>query len=236
MNLFSLSLCCLNHLKQTDLDFVTVTALPQIPWTEYTEYTDPFTLRYASPRRNGPSVNPQTVRILNSFHLGGEECIISNCVRGWLMEVNVNIFHKPSSLQEKPSTEGYIAVVLPKFEEIKYNLDFTNSYAAVGQVNILVMKRVCHGAINFSRPPLDVRQLDLLSGNVENGLELDKLVYDEKVVIKTWGKKEIRLSLISFLFLDPSTVDSTVQMIVGKSKVEGIKTWRSKAGSSANKR
>lgn len=27
---------------------------------------------------------------------------------------------------------------------------------------------------------------DLLSGNVENGLELDKLVYDEKVVIKTW--------------------------------------------------
>lgn len=23
MNLFSLSLCCLNHLKQTDLDFVT---------------------------------------------------------------------------------------------------------------------------------------------------------------------------------------------------------------------
>uniref|UniRef100_A0A452FM38 Protein Abitram n=1 Tax=Capra hircus TaxID=9925 RepID=A0A452FM38_CAPHI len=45
---------------------------------------------------------------------GGEECIISNCVRGWLMEVNVNIFHKPSSLQEKPSTEGYIAVVLNK--------------------------------------------------------------------------------------------------------------------------
>ena len=35
------------------------------------------------------------------------------------MEVNVNIFHKPSSLQEKPSTEGYIAVVLPKFEESK---------------------------------------------------------------------------------------------------------------------
>lgn len=35
------------------------------------------------------------------------------------MEVNVNIIHKPSILQEKPSTEGYIAVVLPKFEEIK---------------------------------------------------------------------------------------------------------------------
>lgn len=47
-----------------------VTALPQIPWTEYTEYRDPFTLGYASPRRNDPSVNPQTVRISNSFHLG----------------------------------------------------------------------------------------------------------------------------------------------------------------------
>lgn len=35
------------------------------------------------------------------------------------------------------------------------------------------------------------------------------------------GKKEIRLSLISFLFLDPSTVDSTVQKIVGKSKGKG---------------
>uniref|UniRef100_A0A452FJF6 Protein Abitram n=1 Tax=Capra hircus TaxID=9925 RepID=A0A452FJF6_CAPHI len=45
---------------------------------------------------------------------GGEECTISNCVRGWLMEMNVNIFHRPSSLQEKPSTEGYIAVVLNK--------------------------------------------------------------------------------------------------------------------------
>lgn len=35
------------------------------------------------------------------------------------MEVNENILHEPSILQEKPSTEGYIAVVLPKFEESK---------------------------------------------------------------------------------------------------------------------
>lgn len=35
------------------------------------------------------------------------------------MEVNENILHQPSLLQEKPSTEGYIAVVLPKFEESK---------------------------------------------------------------------------------------------------------------------
>uniref|UniRef100_A0A4X1VD13 Protein Abitram n=1 Tax=Sus scrofa TaxID=9823 RepID=A0A4X1VD13_PIG len=45
--------------------------------------------------------------------------IQSSCVRGRLMEVNEDILHKPSILQEKPSTEGYIAVVLPKFEESK---------------------------------------------------------------------------------------------------------------------
>ncbi|XP_049566963.1 protein Abitram [Orcinus orca] len=49
----------------------------------------------------------------------GEEYTICSCVRGRLMEVNENILHKPSILQEKPSTEGYIAVVLPKFEESK---------------------------------------------------------------------------------------------------------------------
>ncbi|XP_023418170.1 protein Abitram isoform X1 [Cavia porcellus] len=49
----------------------------------------------------------------------GEEYTISSCVRGRLMEVNENILHNPSILQEKPSTEGYIAVVLPKFEESK---------------------------------------------------------------------------------------------------------------------
>ncbi|XP_067578973.1 protein Abitram-like [Pseudorca crassidens] len=49
----------------------------------------------------------------------GEEYIMSSCVRGWLMEVNESILHKPSILQEKPSTEGYTAVVLPKFEESK---------------------------------------------------------------------------------------------------------------------
>lgn len=49
----------------------------------------------------------------------GEEYTISSCIRGRLMEVNENILHQPSLLQEKPSTEGYIAVVLPKFEESK---------------------------------------------------------------------------------------------------------------------
>uniref|UniRef100_A0A2K5J1P1 Protein Abitram n=1 Tax=Colobus angolensis palliatus TaxID=336983 RepID=A0A2K5J1P1_COLAP len=49
----------------------------------------------------------------------GEEYTVSSCVRGCSMEVNENILHKLSILQEKPSTEGYIAVELPKFEESK---------------------------------------------------------------------------------------------------------------------
>ncbi|XP_019326900.1 PREDICTED: protein Simiate [Aptenodytes forsteri] len=49
----------------------------------------------------------------------GEEYTIYSCIRGRLIEVNENILSNPAILQEKPSTEGYIAVVLPKFEESK---------------------------------------------------------------------------------------------------------------------
>nr|XP_060630617.1 protein Abitram [Anolis sagrei ordinatus] len=49
----------------------------------------------------------------------GDEYTIYSCIRGKLIEVNENILENPSLLQEKPSTEGYIAVVLPKFEESK---------------------------------------------------------------------------------------------------------------------
>ncbi|NXU44429.1 F206A protein, partial [Drymodes brunneopygia] len=54
----------------------------------------------------------------------GEEYTIYSCIRGRLIEVNENILNNPALLQEKarhflPSTEGYIAVVLPKFEESK---------------------------------------------------------------------------------------------------------------------
>ncbi|KAL4629873.1 protein Simiate isoform X1 [Arapaima gigas] len=41
------------------------------------------------------------------------------CVRGRLLEVNTDILTRPNLLLEKPSTEGYIAVILPKFEESK---------------------------------------------------------------------------------------------------------------------
>ncbi|NP_001085336.1 protein Abitram isoform X1 [Xenopus laevis] len=49
----------------------------------------------------------------------GEEYTIYSCIRGRLLEVNENILQNPGLLKEKPSTEGYIAVVLPKFEESK---------------------------------------------------------------------------------------------------------------------
>ncbi|XP_038203244.1 protein Abitram isoform X1 [Arvicola amphibius] len=68
----------------------------------------------------------------------GEEYTISSCVRGRLMEVNENILHKPSLLQEKPSTEGYIAVVLPKFEESK---SITEGLLTQQQYEEVVLKR-----------------------------------------------------------------------------------------------
>ncbi|XP_042362981.1 protein Abitram, partial [Plectropomus leopardus] len=47
------------------------------------------------------------------------EYTIYSCIRGRLLEVNESILETPSLLLEKPSTEGYIAVILPKFEESK---------------------------------------------------------------------------------------------------------------------
>uniref|UniRef100_A0A8C5WCN3 Protein Abitram n=1 Tax=Leptobrachium leishanense TaxID=445787 RepID=A0A8C5WCN3_9ANUR len=49
----------------------------------------------------------------------GDEYTVYSCIRGRLLEVNENILENPELLKEKPSTEGYIAVILPKFEESK---------------------------------------------------------------------------------------------------------------------
>ncbi|XP_068090683.1 protein Abitram [Hyperolius riggenbachi] len=49
----------------------------------------------------------------------GEEYTVYSCIRGRLLEVNENILHNPELLQKKPTSDGYIAVVLPKFEESK---------------------------------------------------------------------------------------------------------------------
>ncbi|CAL1584561.1 unnamed protein product [Knipowitschia caucasica] len=47
------------------------------------------------------------------------EYTIYSCIRGRLLEVNEAILETPSLLLEKPFTEGYIAVILPKLEESK---------------------------------------------------------------------------------------------------------------------
>ncbi|MEE6519257.1 hypothetical protein FKM82_030907 [Ascaphus truei] len=66
----------------------------------------------------------------------GEHC----CIRGRLLEVNENLLQKPGLLKEKPSTEGYIAVVLPKFEESK-----TVTEGLLSQKNYeeTVLRRTC---------------------------------------------------------------------------------------------
>ncbi|XP_043074074.1 protein Abitram [Puntigrus tetrazona] len=48
-----------------------------------------------------------------------QEYTIFSCIRGRFLEVNEAILNKLDLLSEKPSTEGYIAVILPKFEESK---------------------------------------------------------------------------------------------------------------------
>ncbi|KAG7458208.1 hypothetical protein MATL_G00235690 [Megalops atlanticus] len=64
----------------------------------------------------------------------GEEYTIFSCIRGRLLEVNEDILTRPSLLLEKPSTDGYIAVILPKFEESKSVTDGLLSRAEYEEV------------------------------------------------------------------------------------------------------
>ncbi|CAJ1080517.1 protein Abitram [Xyrichtys novacula] len=66
------------------------------------------------------------------------EYTIYSCIRGRLLEVNESILETPSLLLEKPSTEGYIAVILPKFEESK---SITENLLSRDQFESLVSKR-----------------------------------------------------------------------------------------------
>ncbi|XP_023973427.1 protein Abitram-like [Physeter macrocephalus] len=77
-----------------------------------------FTLGYVQ-LSHGAQFLTELAPLCKIYCSDGEEYTMSTCVRGQLMEVNESILHKPSILQEKPSTEGYTAVVLPKFEESK---------------------------------------------------------------------------------------------------------------------
>lgn len=66
------------------------------------------------------------------------EYTIYSCIRGRLLEVNESILENPALLLEKPSTEGYIAVILPKFEESK---SITENLLSKEDFESLVSKR-----------------------------------------------------------------------------------------------
>ncbi|XP_061111340.1 protein Abitram [Conger conger] len=68
----------------------------------------------------------------------GEEYTIFSCIRGRLLEVNEDILKRPNLLLEKPSTEGYIAVILPKFEESK---SITEGLLTRAEYEDVVLKR-----------------------------------------------------------------------------------------------
>lgn len=69
---------------------------------------------------------------------GGEEYTIFSCIRGRLLEVNEDILKRPSLLTEKPYSDGYIAVILPKFEESK---SITEGLLTRTQYEDVVLKR-----------------------------------------------------------------------------------------------
>ncbi|KAK3755313.1 hypothetical protein QZH41_014622, partial [Actinostola sp. cb2023] len=50
--------------------------------------------------------------------LDGQKYILNCCMKGKLIEINEELISKPELLMEKPETEGYIAVVLPKLQEV----------------------------------------------------------------------------------------------------------------------
>ncbi|XP_029370490.1 protein Abitram [Echeneis naucrates] len=66
------------------------------------------------------------------------EYTIYSCIRGRLLEVNENILERPALLLEKPFTEGYIAVILPKFEESK---SITENLLSRQEFEAIVSKR-----------------------------------------------------------------------------------------------
>ncbi|XP_048849582.1 protein Abitram [Brienomyrus brachyistius] len=68
----------------------------------------------------------------------GEEYTLYSCVRGRLLEVNEDILTRPNLLLEKPCAEGYIAVLLPKFEESK---SLTDTLLTRAQYEDILLKR-----------------------------------------------------------------------------------------------
>ncbi|KAJ8273312.1 hypothetical protein GJAV_G00100140 [Gymnothorax javanicus] len=74
---------------------------------------------------------------------GGEEYTIFSCIRGRLLEVNEDILKRPNLLTEKPYSDGYIAVILPKFEESK---SITEGLLTRTEYEDVVLKRTAKNA------------------------------------------------------------------------------------------
>lgn len=53
----------------------------------------------------------------------GTKFTLYSCIRGHLLEVNMNLLEHPELLIEKPETNGYLAIVLPKAFEVKNQLE-----------------------------------------------------------------------------------------------------------------
>lgn len=48
---------------------------------------------------------------------GGKIFTLVSCIKGQLIEVNEALIENPNLILEKPQTEGYIAIVLPRLDE-----------------------------------------------------------------------------------------------------------------------
>ncbi|CAH1789034.1 unnamed protein product [Owenia fusiformis] len=53
----------------------------------------------------------------------GTEYILYSCLRGHLMEINERLYKNPTLLIEKPETDGYLAIVMPKLVDFKSQID-----------------------------------------------------------------------------------------------------------------
>ena len=69
---------------------------------------------------------------------GLEECyfVIYSCLNAKLLEINERLLINPELLQQKPATEGYLAILMPKLDNIKEQLaDLMNHSDYLNEIN-----------------------------------------------------------------------------------------------------
>ena len=67
-------------------------------------------------KKGGQSVDEKAILCVVNCE-DGSKYLLRSCVRGTLIEINPLIVETPSLLLEKPFSEGYLAVILPKLPE-----------------------------------------------------------------------------------------------------------------------